>query len=240
MLTTMTTATTAERNNDPSGQPVDWQVDFVWSKCEAKITPTNGSQSQPSYKVRYGTAKPHLTFEVGNQAFATSSIHVVSINADCVIHDKPTPLKALKRLHTRYTHRSNVFARDDGSAMDMIWTATCGWKYWVFECRDEYQEVVATLSANMWACKNLATMKITGPRSSERMVQDELIVMAYTLCFCMMVRCNNPLSLLGAAFGQSVKADSLNSPSKSAKSIESSESDEDEHESSSVVEKSGA
>ena len=204
------------------------QIDFAWKKFQSLITTKDDLRSDPIYIVDYKTLKPHLIFKSAaeDKPFATGSLHTFTINADCEIHQQPVSIQPLKRFKTKYTHRSHAITREDGSPMDMTWTANCGLKWWDFICLDEFLEPVAKLSLNVWALKKLGTIELMGPRSNSCLARDELVVTAFTLCYCMILRCNNILSFFGAIFAHPVDVKQLNPESQALEEVDQSDSDD--------------
>ena len=96
---------------------------------------------------------------------------------------------------------SQSFSNTD-QPMKMTWTSSCGFKTWEFICVDENQIAVARISANMWAMKKLGKIEMMGPRAYDDAARDEIVVVGLTLVYCMWLRVNNPLNLVGSAFLQ--------------------------------------
>ena len=85
----------------------------------------------------------------------------------------------------------------------MSWTSSSGFKTWDFICCDENQNPVAKFSANVWAVKRFAKIELLGPKAHDTAAMDEIVVVGLTLCYCMYMRVNNPLNLVGSAFMRS-------------------------------------
>lgn len=128
-------------------------------------------------------------------------IRVVHIDADYEVHGRSDKLVAQKRLHTEYTHRSKAMS-NDGKLVTMHWLSDSNFKTWDFVCVDENQLPVAKFTANLWALKKLGKIEFMGPKAHDRAFQEEIMVAGTTLAYCMIMRINNPLSLLGAAFAK--------------------------------------
>lgn len=83
-------------------------------------------------------------------------------------------------------------------------------------CLDERQMAVARFSANAWATSKVGNIKFMGPRATEQGVRDENVVTGLTLFYCMVLRPNSLLSLIGAMVAQPGPLDkeSANEPNK--------------------------
>lgn len=181
-------------------------IDFTWSKFKARITDCTSSKCDPIYTLSTSLVQaPHLTILSGSaqsdQVIGTGTIHPFSISPDYELHGVKSTLKAQKRLKTVYAHMSQSFSNTD-QPMKMTWTSSCGFKTWEFICVDENQIAVARISANMWAMKKLGKIEMMGPRAYDDAARDEIVVVGLTLVYCMWLRVNNPLNLVGSAFLQ--------------------------------------
>ena len=186
-----------------SSQPTELQVDFSWRKYQALIT-EKSKPSEPLYTIHFRAIRsPHLTFKsaTSDKIVGTGTLNCVSINAKYEVHGQKGTLKALKRFQTKYTHLSHAFS-DDGKPVPMTWTASCGVKKWDFICMDQHQNPVAKLSVNIWAVRKLGGFEFTGPKADSVELREEIIVTGLTLFYCMFLRCNSILSLVGAVFAR--------------------------------------
>ncbi|KAJ6131385.1 hypothetical protein N7523_001845 [Penicillium sp. IBT 18751x] len=128
-------------------------------------------------------------------------IRNVRIDADYEVHGRSDKLVAQKRWHTEYTHRSRAMS-NDGKLVTMYWLSDSDFKTWDFICVDENQLPVAKFTANIWALKKLGKIEFMGPKAHDRAFQEEIMVAGTTLAYCMIMRVNNPLSLLGSALAK--------------------------------------
>ncbi|KAJ5666941.1 hypothetical protein N7462_011350 [Penicillium macrosclerotiorum] len=185
-----------------SAQSRTLAVDFTWKKFKALVSDSNSSNPNPLYTVSFQmVSAPHLRFkstETGQQ-IGTGTVHAFSINPDYQLHGAKHTLKAQKRLVTNYTHMSSAFS-DTDTPVKMTWTGEVGLKTWSFICVDENQVPVAKFSANLWAVKKLAKIELMGPKALDDAVRDEIVVVGFTLFYCMYLRANNIFNLFGSAF----------------------------------------
>ncbi|KAF2803918.1 uncharacterized protein BDZ99DRAFT_467653 [Mytilinidion resinicola] len=184
-----------------------YHIDFSWGKFKSLITDKGDPTSTPLYIVNYKAFSPHLVFKSASSdtAFGTGTIHPISINAECTVHDRPIKLKALKRFKTSYEHQSLAFS-DTAELVPMTWTGSVGLKTWEFVCLDEAQMPVAKCVINMWGIKRVGWIEFLGKRAAEsEKARDEIIVTGMTLMYCMALRSNNILSLFGAVFAKTGK-----------------------------------
>ncbi|OAX79476.1 hypothetical protein ACJ72_06207 [Emergomyces africanus] len=213
-----------QQQQENTAKELTLQVNFSWKQLKSLITNKDDPQSTPIYIVHYRATKPHLIFKFATDdtAFATGSLHAISIDADCEIRSRHFALKALKRFKTEYTHLSYAFSNNNGGASNdnnggavpeparMTWTSTCGFKTWDFICFDENQMPVAKFSANVWGVKKIGYFTFMGSNipsacaighiSDE--VREEIVVTGLTLFYCMVLRTNNIFSLFGAIFSR--------------------------------------
>jgi hypothetical protein len=179
------------------------QVDFSWKKYRAIIT-EKSKPSEPLYTVHCRAIKwPHLTFKSAksDEIVGTGTLNCVSINAKYEVHGQKGTLKALKRFQTKYTYLSRACS-DDGTPVPMTWTSSCGVKKWDFICVDQQQNPVAKLSVNIWAIRKLGSFEFMGPKADSVELREEILVTGLTLFYCMFLRCNSILSLVGAVFAR--------------------------------------
>ncbi|TVY71257.1 hypothetical protein LSUE1_G007152 [Lachnellula suecica] len=178
------------------------QIDFSWGKFKSRIFEKNDPESKSLYILDYHCLSPHLVFKStsDNSTIGIGKVHAISIDADCEVHGRPIKLKALKRFKTQYTHLSPAFS-DTDTPVPMTWTSSSDFKTWDFICLDEHQNPVAKFSANIWALRKLGNIEFMGPKAlNSAAAREEILVMGMTLYYCMAMRMNNPLSLLGAVF----------------------------------------
>lgn len=185
--------------DDALSNPV-FTVDFSWKKSRSLVT-EQGKSSDPAYIIDFkALSSPNVIFRSASDehVIGTGTLHAVSINPDYQVHGRKGQLKALKRLATEYTYLSLAFS-DDGTQEAMRWTANCALKTWDFICLDEQQLPVAKFSVNTFAAKKYANIEFIGPKATSRDAQEEILVTGMTLYQCMLLRCNNMFSLIGAA-----------------------------------------
>lgn len=82
----------------------------------------------------------------------------------------------------------------------MTWTTTNTLKVWNFICLDQDSLPVAKFSANIWAVQTLGEIELLGPKAGDMEAREEIVVMALTLYYCMLLRMNNVFNLAGAVF----------------------------------------
>ncbi|PGG96272.1 hypothetical protein GX51_07908 [Blastomyces parvus] len=215
------TAQPSQHHQENTAEDLTLQVDFSWQRFKSLITNKADPQASPLYVVHHKLVKPHLTFKSGadDTPFATGSLHTFSIDAECEIRGRPTPLKALKRFKTEYMHRSHALAHNhnvaDGGASSaeparMTWIGSCGLKTWDYICMDERQMPVAKFSANIWGVKKIGTITFLGANipsaratgAISDAVREEIVVTSLTLFYCMVLRTNSVFSLFGAVFSR--------------------------------------
>ncbi|KAJ5585399.1 uncharacterized protein N7459_005199 [Penicillium hispanicum] len=185
-----------------SSQSRTLAVDFTWSKFQGRVTDGTGPGSQTLYTVPTSIVQsPHLTVRSAqkDQVIGTGTIHSFSISPDYELHGAKGTLKAQKRFRTVYTHLSHAFS-DTDRPVKMTWTSSSGFKTWDFICVDENQIAVARFAVNMWAVKKVGQIEILGPKAYDEAARDEIVVIGLTLVYCMWLRVNNPLNLVGSAF----------------------------------------
>ena len=193
--------------NEPQNQNLTLKVDYVWSKFCNTISEKNGDQLQPLFIQHFRATKPNLRFEsaADGSAFATSVIHHFSIRTECVIRGQELKIQPLSRLKTRYNYLSQVLApTPDAAPVPITWVTETSKKTWDFVCLDPNQLPIARFSVNIWAPDASGQLPTTRSQSTRitDAVRDEILVTGMTLLYVMMVRMNNPLSLLGAAFAK--------------------------------------
>ncbi|KAH7165316.1 hypothetical protein EDB81DRAFT_778967 [Dactylonectria macrodidyma] len=179
------------------------QVDFSWKKFKALIT-ENGKPNDPIYVIDYQSFRsPNLIFKstATEEVIGSGTLHPVSINAKYEVNGEKGTLKALKRFKTEYTHLSRAFS-DNGNLVAMRWTTTWDFKRWNFICLDEQEIPVAKFSAKAWATHKIGNLEFMGPKATSQAARDEIMVVALTLLYCMVLRVNSILSLVGACFAR--------------------------------------
>ncbi|CAG8050294.1 unnamed protein product [Penicillium olsonii] len=190
------------------GQSRSLAVNFMWSKMHIYVTDYEPKNPNPKlvYDVNCDMLAPNLKFKSIEQdrQVGTGTIHAISISPDFELHGSKGTLRAKSRLRTMYTHYSHVYS-DTGKPAKMSWTSSSGFKTWDFVCCDENQNPVAKFSANVWAVKRFAKIELLGPKALDTAAMDEIVVIGLTLCYCMYMRVNNPLNLLGSAIMRSGK-----------------------------------
>ncbi|KAF7719697.1 Uncharacterized protein PECH_004199 [Penicillium ucsense] len=184
-----------------SAQTHTLSVDFAWSNFKSLVTDASDESKTPLYIVSCNVLTSNLTFKTGpdDKVMGTSSVHAISISPDYELHGVKGTLQAQHRLRTIYSHTSTIFS-DSGAPVKMTWTSQSGFKNWDFICVDEMQQPVAKFSASLWNPKKWATIEILGPKAHDVRARDEIVLVGFTLYWCMVVRMNNPLNLLGSVF----------------------------------------
>ncbi|KAJ5638012.1 hypothetical protein N7490_007891 [Penicillium lividum] len=198
-----------------SGQSYVLAVDFKWSKFHALITEfdTANPEPKPLYDVSYGMLAPHLKIKSiqEDRQIGTGTVHTISISPDYSLHGSKGTIQAKSRLRTIYTHMSHTFSDTDKPAK-MTWSSQSGFTTWDFICCDENQIPVAKFSANVWALKKMAKIEVSGPKAFDTAALDEIVTVGMTLYFCMCIRINNPLNLVGSAFMRTGKEAQIEAP----------------------------
>jgi hypothetical protein len=183
-------------------------VDFLWSKFRISITEFDPENENPKqvYDVSCGMLAPHLKIKSleENRQIGTGTVHAISISPDFELHGSKGSLRAQSRLRTSYTHMSHTFSHT-GEPAKMTWASKTGFKGWDFICCDENQIPVARFTVNVWAFKKIAKIELLGPKAFDTAAMDEIVVVGMTLFYCMYLRVNNPLNLIGSAFMRSGK-----------------------------------
>ncbi|KAH7145563.1 hypothetical protein B0J13DRAFT_443460 [Dactylonectria estremocensis] len=190
---------------DVNGEPPNpiLQVDFSWKKFKALVS-EHGKPKDPIYVIDYQSFRsPNLIFKstADDKIIGSGTLHAVSINAKYEVNGEKGTLKALRRFKTEYTHLSRAFS-DGGGPIPMRWTTTWDFKTWNFICLDEQEIPVAKFSANAWATHRIGNLEFMGPKATSQAARDEIMVVALTLLYCMMLRVNSLLSLIGACFAR--------------------------------------
>ncbi|GAD92893.1 conserved hypothetical protein [Paecilomyces variotii No. 5] len=178
------------------------QVDFTWSKFQARITQKDASE--PLYFIDFHSVKaPHLVFRssADGATIGTGTLHVVAIDAKYDVHGHKGTIKALKRFKTMYTHLSYAYSESE-TPVPMTWTSSCGFRSWDFICLDEQQMPVAKFSASTYTMKKIGNIDFMGPKAMSNAMRDEIVVTGITLFYCMVLRSTNFLSLVGAFFAK--------------------------------------
>lgn len=183
-------------------------LDFKWGTFHTLITEfdTTNDDPKPLYDVSCGMLAPHLKIKSipeGRQ-IGTGTVHAISISPDFTLHGSKGTLRAKSRLRTIYTHMSHTFSNTEKPAK-MLWTSRSGFTKWDFICCDENQIPVAKFTANVWALKKVAKIELMGPKAFDSVALDEIVTVGMTLYYCMYLRINNPLNLVGSAFMRSGK-----------------------------------
>lgn len=197
------------------GQSRALAVDFMWSKFHCSVTEFDTTNPNPKqvYDISCGMLAPHLKIKSvqEDRQIGTGTVHAISISPDFELHGSKGSLRAQSRLRTIYTHMSHTFSDTDKPAK-MNWTSKSGFKTWDFICCDENQIPVAKFTANVWAVKKVAKIELLGPKAFDTAAMDEIVVVGLTLCYCMYLRINNPLNLVGSAFMRSGKEAHIEAP----------------------------
>ncbi|KAJ5307605.1 hypothetical protein N7476_008261 [Penicillium atrosanguineum] len=205
-------------------------IDFSWRKFKSIIYEGDTFGGTPLYTLQYNflgrlklifkrvsipAALAEITSEetsntqddnsddntTGSNIVGKGKIRAVRIDADYEVHGRSDKLVAQKRWRTEYTHRSKAMS-NDGELVTMHWLSDSDFKTWDFICVDENQLPVAKFTANIWALKQLGKIEFMGPKAHDRVFQEEIMVAGTTLAYCMIMRVNNPLALLGSAFAK--------------------------------------
>ncbi|KAF2497642.1 hypothetical protein BU16DRAFT_525273 [Lophium mytilinum] len=187
-----------------SGAHSTYLIDFSWGKFKSLITDKNDPASTPLYIVNYKAFSPNLVFKSAatDTVLGTGTIHAISINAKCTVHDRPIKLKALKHFETSYEHQSLAFS-DTDQPVPMTWTGSLGLRTWDFVCLDEAQMPVAKCVINNWGITRVGWIEFLGERAAEsEKAREEIMVTGITLMYCMALRFSNFFSLFGAVFAR--------------------------------------
>lgn len=198
-----------------SGQSRALALDFKWGKFHTLITEfdTTNPDPKPLYDVSCGMLAPHLKIKSiqEDRLIGTGTVHAISISPDYSLHGSKGILRAKSRLRTIYTHMSYTFSETDKPAK-MSWTSISGFTKWDFICCDENQIPVAKFTANVWALKKVAKIEVMGPKAFDTAALDEIVTIGMTLYYCMSLRVNNPLNLVGSAFMRTEKEAQIEAP----------------------------
>ena len=203
-----------------------FKVDFEWSKRDVKVTkagddPT-ADASEPIYLVEYHMVRqPNLQFKrcSDNVIIGTGTNKAVSINPSYKLGDRHGTIQAAARLYTHYTHESYNYPPSSSSSSSssttrphvMNWKTTWNSKRWSFICYDESNTPIAKFQSNLWFVRKVGLFDFYNPCEDSLALKEELLVIALTMYNQMIIRINNPLSLIGAMasphpFGEKDKA----------------------------------
>ncbi|KAJ6110605.1 hypothetical protein N7486_002840 [Penicillium sp. IBT 16267x] len=188
---------------ETTDQLVTLRIDFKWGKFKSLVSDIN-KPDEPLYIIKYKMFSPkQIIYKSAstNDVIGTSSIHMVSIDADYECRGQRDTLVAQKRFKTLYTHRSGFLKNPQGQPAVMTWSGDVGVSTWDFVCTDEQQMPVAKFTANLWGMKKIGEIKLMGSSSHDGGVRDEMLITGMTLAYCMVVRTGNIFSLLGSIFG---------------------------------------
>ncbi|KAJ5786255.1 uncharacterized protein N7503_011467 [Penicillium pulvis] len=200
-----TTAVESSHFQSPqtTDQHATLQIDFKWGNFKSLVSDIN-KPDEPLYIIKYKLfSSKQIIYKSAStkDVIGTSSIHMVSIDADYECRGRRDTLVAQKRFKTLYTHRSGFLKNPQGQPAVMTWTGDVGASKWDFVCTDEQQMPVAKFTANLWGIKKIGKIELMGPSSNEEGVRDEMLITGMTLAYCMVVRASNMFSLLGSIFG---------------------------------------
>ncbi|KAI5456726.1 hypothetical protein BGZ63DRAFT_366828, partial [Mariannaea sp. PMI_226] len=196
------------------------QIDFSWKKFKALVTDQT-NPDQPIYIIDCKKLKaPHIVFKdaIQDAVVATATLHAVSIDTDYDLRGYKGTLKALKRLHTSYTHLSYNYS-DSETPMAMTWVSAASFKTWDFTCLDENQMPVAKFASRPWGAKKVGTVEFSGPKAHLPAAREEALVIGLTLYYTMLLRANNIFSLVGAAIAKPGPLDKNAAPKDHKKSL---------------------
>ena len=185
------------------------QVDFEWSKFRNTISEKNGQQLHPLFIQHFRKSKLHLNFEsvADGSEIATSVMHTFNIHAECMIRGQEIKIQPLSRLKTRYNYLSHTLS-PSAEPVPITWVTETSKKIWDFVCLDANQLPLAKFSVNIWALKEVGNFHFEKPKDEiSDAVRDEIIIAGMTIFYVMVVRMNNPLNLLGAAFAKTGKVE---------------------------------
>ncbi|TVY52986.1 hypothetical protein LCER1_G005143 [Lachnellula cervina] len=183
------------------------QADFSWKKWKIRISAKDDPESKPVYIINFPFkpfhAAPSLVVKsaADDSTVGTGTLHPISIDASCELHGQAIELRAQKRFKTQYMHLSRSFS-DTDAPVPMYWTSNSGFTTWDFICLDQNQLPVAKFSAAVWAVTKIANIEFLGEKAMTDEARDEIVVTGITLYCCMLLRCNNVLSLFGAIFSR--------------------------------------
>ncbi|TVY88419.1 hypothetical protein LAWI1_G006260 [Lachnellula willkommii] len=183
------------------------QADFSWKKWKVRISAKDDPESKPVYIINFPIKPfqdtPSLVVKsaADDSTVGTGTLHPIPIDAACELHGQAIELKAQKRFKAQYMHLSHSFS-DTGAPVPMYWTSNSGFTTWDFVCLDQNQLPVAKFSAAIWAVRKIANIEFLGEKAMNDAVRDEIVVTGITLYCCMLLRCNNVLSLVGAIFSR--------------------------------------
>ncbi|KAJ6439311.1 hypothetical protein O9K51_07196 [Purpureocillium lavendulum] len=189
------------RHNVP-GVSARLEVDFTWRKMMARIKKP-GESSEPVYTVDYKTfTSPHLIFTetATGTRIGSGTLQPVSINAYYEVNGEKRKLKALRRMHTEYTHLSPVYSQSGSAPAAMHWSSEADFKTWDFICKGPDGVPVARFASNSWARKKVGVIEFYGALGTSKEAQEEILVTGLTLYSCMILRTSSFLSFFGGIF----------------------------------------
>lgn len=186
-----------------------FQVDFAWTKFRNVVSEKIGDQLTPVYIQHFRPLKPQLRIDdaATNTQISTGTIHKFRIAAECIIHGRAIEIKPLSKWKSAYNYLSPTLSPSGPVAIS--WITNSNLKTWDFICVDSAtQTPIAKFAANWWALKEVGNFYFTQPAAElSKEVRDEVISVGLTMVYVMMMRMNNPLSLLGATFAKPGKVE---------------------------------
>ncbi|UNI17091.1 hypothetical protein JDV02_003469 [Purpureocillium takamizusanense] len=171
----------------------------------ARIRKSGGESADSVYTVDYKTlTSPHLIFTetATGTRVGSGTLHPISINADYEVRGQKGKLKALRRMHTEYTHLSRAYSETEGHLAAMQWSSEADFKTWDFICKGADGVPVARFTSNCWARKKVGVIDYYGARGLSKEAQEEILVTGLTLYSCMILRTSSILSFFGGIFSK--------------------------------------
>ncbi|GJN66128.1 hypothetical protein PLIIFM63780_003597 [Purpureocillium lilacinum] len=179
------------------------EVDFTLHKMMAQIKKA-GESAGSVYTVDYKTlTSPHLIFTetATGTRIGSGTLHPISINAGYEVRGEKGKLKALRRMHTEYTHLSRAYSQT-GDLVAMTWGSEADFTTWDFICKGPDGVPVARFASNCWARKKVGAIEFYGARGLSKEAQEEILVTGLTLYSCMILRTSSILSFFGGIFSK--------------------------------------
>jgi hypothetical protein len=190
-----------ERLSIPCSPP-SLKVNFLWAKQHITVSNTM-DPAKPVYVVAYHlTSSPTLVFRrcSDNVLIGTGINKAVSISPEYTIGDQRGTIQAEARMFTQYTHESLVYYIPSGgppSRQVLHWRTDCNRTTWDFICYDESDTHMAKFQTNVWSFKEVGIIDFYEPCRDNPTLMEEILVVALTMYYQMVIRMSNPLSLLG-------------------------------------------
>jgi hypothetical protein len=208
----LTMSSTFDETTEPQKEPLTSHglhlvVNFLWTKFrnEICVEAPDGSLT-PLYTMHFRNSKSQLLFEraADKTHIATSTLHLLSADGDCIINGQETKLKLREGSTAEHNYTSHAL---DG--VPVSWVAHVHFKEHTWVCTNAAtQEPIARFSIHPWHMKQIADFYFE--KSAEELderLRDEVVVTGLTILYIHNGRGTTLQNLLDAKFPRSRKAD---------------------------------